>query len=183
MDNYDIAITHAINGASQHVAALDWWMVVISTFGVPFLVLAVALQWWSGPDREANRHILLSAGLAFLLGQGLNQLVLLFIHRARPYEVGVTQLLVPPSVDFSFPSDHATAAFAIAATFIFYGAHKRAAAFLLAAGLVGFSRIFIGIHYFGDIVGGAATGVLAAFIVRALYRKNYRAAQFLVKVL
>jgi hypothetical protein len=36
------------------------------------------------------------AGLSFLLGLGLNQLILLFIHRLRPYDAGRTHLLIRP---------------------------------------------------------------------------------------
>ena len=37
------------------------------------------------------------------------------MHRIRPYDAGLTHLIVAPSFDWSFPSDHATAAFAIVA--------------------------------------------------------------------
>lgn len=59
-------------------------MIWISAIGVPLLVLAVT-------------------GLSFLLGLALNQLILLFVHRMRPYGGGVTHLLISPSPD---PSSH-----------------------------------------------------------------------------
>jgi len=50
----------------------------------------------------------LTASFSFLLGLALNQLILLFVHRIRPYDGGVTNFLIDRSADFSFPSHHAT---------------------------------------------------------------------------
>lgn len=65
-----------------------------------------------------TRHVLVATGLSPLLGLALNQLILLVVHRMQPYDGGVTHLLIARSADFSFPSDHATAVFAIAAAFL-----------------------------------------------------------------
>ena len=42
-----------------------------------------------------TRHVLLAAGFSFLLGLAINRLVLLFIHRVRPYDSGVTSSVQP----------------------------------------------------------------------------------------
>ncbi|MDH8190437.1 undecaprenyl-diphosphate phosphatase, partial [Klebsiella pneumoniae] len=73
------------------------------------------------------------------LGLALNQLILLLVHRMRPYDGGVTHLLTAPSADPSFPSDHATASFAIAAAFLLHGMWRAGLGFLAAAALVMFS--------------------------------------------
>ena len=150
--------------------------------GVPVLVLAVACQWWVRQDRRHSRHILLAAGFAFLIGLAINQLVLLFFQRVRPYDAGITNLLVPPSGDPSFPSDHATAAFAIAATFLLHR-FRGGALFLAAAILISVLRIYIGTHYFSDVVGGAAAGTVAAGAVWWVYKEGTRADRFLTGLL
>src|SRR5882672_5343990 len=125
MYGLDAAVTHAINGLAERSAVVDFLMIWISTIGVPLLVLAVAVQWWRRTDRQHTRHVLVAAGFSFLLGLALNQLVLLFIHRVRPYDSGVTNLMIARSGDFSFPSDHATATFAIAAALLLHGMRRR----------------------------------------------------------
>ena len=179
----DVAVTQAINQWAGHNPLLDGVMVALSTFAVPLLVLAVAGQWWRGAERLHYRHILLATGFSFLLGLAFNQLVLLFVHRLRPYDAGISHLLVARSADPSFPSDHATASFAIAAAFLVQGARRMGLAFLVAALLVGLSRIYVGAHYASDVLGGAATGVLAAFVVRAVYWESTFADRFLTKIL
>jgi undecaprenyl-diphosphatase len=113
----DEIVTRWINAAAGNNHIVDASMVAVTTFGVPFIVICVVLQWWSKSDRLPARHAAIAAGLSFLLGLGVNQIVLLVVHRVRPYDVGLTHLVIAPSIDWSFPSDHATAAFAVAAAF------------------------------------------------------------------
>src|SRR5690349_4296214 len=109
----DAAATRAINDLAGTAAAADFLCIWISAIGVPLLVVAVAAQWWYGSTRTHNRHVLVAAGFSFLLGLAINQIILLFVHRIRPYDAGITHLLIERSADPSFPSDHATAVFAI----------------------------------------------------------------------
>lgn len=170
----DEQITRWVNAPAGTHAVLDQIMLAITHYGVPLLILAVVLQWWSRSDRLHVRHACVAAGLSFLIGLGLNQIVLLFVHRIRPYDAGVSHLIVERSADWSFPSDHATASFAIALVFLLQGLRGRAAALLIAAVAVGVSRIYVGTHYVTDILGGAATAAVAALVVRALYREGTR---------
>ncbi|MFO1130899.1 MAG: phosphatase PAP2 family protein [Hyphomicrobiales bacterium] len=174
MIDIDLFLTKFINDPAGQHAAVDQFMIWVSSLGVPLLVALVALQWWRRTDRSGVRHVLVACGLSFLLGLGLNQLILLFIHRIRPYDAGVTHLLIPPSADWSLPSDHATATMAIAATFLLHRMPRVGAAFLAASLLMMYARVYVGIHYTGDVLAGAVTGALAAFIVTKLYRQGTR---------
>lgn len=179
----DASLTLLINGLAGRWGILDGLMIAVSAWGIPIMVLAVALQWWAGTERAALRHTLVSAGFAFFLGLGINQIILLFVTRTRPYLVDLTNLIIAPSADPSFPSDHATAGFAIAVIFLLARMRYRAIWFGAAAILIAFSRVFIGIHYFGDVLGGAVTGALAAVIVRIAYRRDTRLDRMLTNIL
>ena len=110
----------------------------------------------------------------FLLGQAINQIVLLFIHRPRPYLDGVSHLVIPPSADWSFPSDHATAATGIALTFLLHGYLGRGTWLMATAVLVCLARVWVGTHYVGDTLGGLVTALLAASFVRLAFRPGTR---------
>lgn len=183
MYDLDAAVTHLINSWAGRRAEVDLLMIWVSAVGVPLLVLAVAGQWWRRPERQHTRHVLVTAGFSFLLGLALNQLILLFVHRARPYDDGVTSLLIARSADFSFPSDHATATFAIASAFLLHGMRRQGLAFLAAALLAAFSRVYVGTHFAGDVLGGALTGIVAAGMVRAAYWEGTRADRFITGIL
>ena len=163
-------------------STLDTFLVWVSSFGVPIMVLGVAGQWWVSKGRQHTRHILLAAGSSFLFGLALNQVILLFVHRVRPYDAGLTNLLVAPSVDPSLPSDHAIASFAISATFLvssFHGASR----FLAAAILISVSGVYKGTHYVSDVAGGVLTGLMAAAMVWWIDREDTRVDRFMTGIL
>lgn len=179
----DQQLTQWINELAGVSPALDAAMIAITGYGVPLLVLMVVLQWWSGHERYRVRHTCVAAGLAFLIGLGLNQIVLLLIHRVRPYDAGVSHLIIDRSADWSFPSDHATAAFAIATTFLLHRFSGRGSALLLGAVAVCLSRIYVGTHYVTDVLGGTATGAAAAVAVRLFYREGSRIDRLVTEIL
>lgn len=175
----DTAITQWINSWAGNGAIADTVMVAASEYGVPLLVLVVALQWWSRDDRQHIRHTCVAAGLSFFLGLGLNQVILLFIHRARPYDAGVSRLIISRSGDWSFPSDHATATIAIAAAFLIQRIDGRGLLFVGIGLLICVSRVYVGTHYASDVVGGALTGAIAAALVSLVYREGSKADQMI----
>ena len=183
MTSMDQIVTQWINGAAGNHPFLDMVMIAASQFGVPVLVLVVAVQWWSRNARFHVRHTCVAAGLSFLIGLSFNQVILLFVHRVRPYDVGISHLIINPSADWSFPSDHATATIAIVTAFLLHGLNRRGLALLAGAALVCISRVYVGTHYAGDVLGGALTGILAAAAVRLLYWEDTRTDRFFTRIL
>ena len=179
----DQAITQWINSPAGNNTFLDSTVVVMTKAGILVFIVVVVLQWWSKIDRMHVRHTCVAAGLSFLIGLGINQVILLFVHRARPYDAGVSHLIISKSVDWSFPSDHATAAVAIVAACALNRLPRRAVCYCLLALLICWSRIFVGTHYLSDILGGGLTGAVAAVLVFALYREGTRLDRFVTGIL
>src|SRR5260370_39388277 len=161
----DQAITKWINSFAGSNVLSDSIMIMATKVGVPLLVALVVAQWWNKIDRTHVRHTCIAAGLSFLIGLGLNQIILLFVHRVRPYDAGVSHLIISKSADWSFPSDHATASIAIVAAFALHGLPRRTLLFGFLALLICWSRIFVGTHYLTDVLGGGLTGLVAATLV------------------
>ena len=84
-----------------------------------------------------------------------------WVARIRPYEVLHFSILVPPLSDYSFPSGHTSASFA-AATAIYAMHHKWGIAAYVFAGLMGCSRLYLGVHFPTDVLAGAVIGTLLA---------------------
>ena len=164
----DQTITQWLNSPAGHTPVLDGIMLTVTSFGVPLMIVAVIGQWWSKADRLHVRHTCVSAGLTFLIGLGLNQIILLFV--------------VPPSADWSFPSDHATASLAIVAAFALHGLARRTILLGLMAFLVCWSRIYVGTHYVSDVIGGGVTALLAALAVAVFYREGSKIDRFVTRV-
>jgi undecaprenyl-diphosphatase len=127
--------------------------------------LLFLIHW---PSRKLKRRQGAVAGtVAGALALLINQPITHWVDRARPYVAhpGHSHLLISRSHDPSFPSDHATGAFAIATAVWFYDRVAGAVLFGLAA-VLAFSRVFVGTHYPGDVVGGAAIGAAVALVLR-----------------
>lgn len=60
--------------------------------------------------------------------------------------------------DYGFPSGHSSVAFAAALVFSVFD-KKRSVFYFFIALLIAYSRIYLGCHYFLDVVGGAALGL------------------------
>jgi undecaprenyl-diphosphatase len=179
----DQAITKWINSLAGSSPILDSALIAISAAGVPILVALVVAQWWSKIDRMHVRHTCIAAGLSFLIGLGFNQVILLSVHRVRPYDASISHLIISKSPDWSFPSDHATASIAIVAAFPLHGLPRCALLFGVLTLLIGSSRIFVGTHYLTDVLGGGLTGVVAAVLVWAFYREGSRLDRFATGIL
>jgi undecaprenyl-diphosphatase len=118
--------------------------------------------------RLAAASALASAGLALLT----NQVISHIWERARPTDAHPQAHLwfVHPSHDPSFPSDHAAASFAIAVSVLLVS--RRAGSFFLAGAVaISVARVLVGLHYPGDIAGGALVGTASALVVHHLARR------------
>ena len=89
------------------------------------------------------------------------------IGRIRPYVrfPELTVLTTIPS-DTSFPSGHTAASFAVAAGVYMAGWKKTGIVLYFFSALIGFSRLYLGVHFPSDVIGGAIVGVLCAWVVR-----------------
>jgi undecaprenyl-diphosphatase len=77
----------------------------------------------------------------------------------------------PNGEPLSFPSGHAAIVFAIAMAIFYFNKKWGIVAFIVAI-LVGFSRIWIGVHYPIDILAGALVGILSGIVVHLLIKLN-----------
>lgn len=106
---------------------------------------------------------LLALAFSYLIN---NLLLKNLIARTRPYEViAGLHTLIGAQRDYSFPSGHTGSSFA-AAVVLFCRLPKRLSSFLLLlAFLIGFSRLYVGVHYPSDIIVGAISGTLIALVL------------------
>jgi undecaprenyl-diphosphatase len=148
-----------------------------------FVALLVLLFFVIGRQgRTWATRAAVAAGLSATAALAIAQLVANTVDRARPYAEHHAHLFVSRSADPSFPSDHATAAFAIAVSIRLRNAPWGNAALTLATTLA-FARVAVGTHYPGDVIGGALLGTLVAFAfaITPLRRLVDRAADLLAR--
>lgn len=95
------------------------------------------------------------------------------VARVRPYDAveGLVPLIKKP-VDFSFPSGHSSAAFAAAWVMFRMLPKKAGIPALVYAALMAFSRLYLGVHYPTDVLGGILLGILYAMAAMSVYEKT-----------
>lgn len=131
---------------------------VLAAIAVAFGLLQLRSDW-----RRAVQ-IGLAAGLAAALGGAILLAAGGAVTEARPFVHDPdTVLLIHHAADNSFPSDHATLAAVIAVTAAFAWP-KWGIGFLALAFVIGFSRVYVGVHYPGDVLVGWAIGSFAAIV-------------------
>ena len=150
-------------------SVLDSLMKFSAQYLIYILVLVLVASWFVRVGGDEQRRLAVYTAVA----SAALALVIAFVVREwyvtpRPFiarSPGDYVQLIHHGADASFPSDHATAAFGLAAGALFYRPRLGAILLVLAA-IIAFSRVYVGVHYPGDVLGGAAIGILAAVVVR-----------------
>ena len=130
-----------------------------------------------------NRSVLPAAAAAVAAGAAwvLANVAKLIADRPRPYEVMAGAVLrQQPAHGTSFPSSHTAVALAVVIALVPFLARPLAAAGIAYAGLVGWSRVYLGVHYPLDILAGAGIGMAVGGVIllalQTLLRRAGRAA-------
>ncbi|MFF5725146.1 phosphatase PAP2 family protein [[Kitasatospora] papulosa] len=174
--NPDVSLLYDINGLAK--AAPTWFdrvMEFVGEFGIMFaMVLAVLWCWWSVRRRGTTEDSVtavaglvwapLAAGIALLINIPIRG----FVERPRPFlDHEGLEVLVQGKTDFSFVSDHATMAMAIAVGL--FVANRKFGLVAIGLALVeGFCRVYMGVHYPTDVIGGLALGTAVALLLAPL---------------
>ena len=147
-------------------------------------VLAFVSAWWvKGPLLVAagwcadlrNRRLVplvaLAATVSFALASWLNALLKALVGRSRPpHEMGLEAIVGLPGSP-SFPSGHAMSAFAVAAAIALLAPRLRWPVLALAA-VIGFSRVYLGVHFWLDVLAGAALGMAIGALIALAARRS-----------
>ncbi|MBI5188445.1 MAG: glycosyltransferase family 39 protein [Nitrospirae bacterium] len=122
-------------------------------------------------DRKKAGIALAIAFASLALSDWSSYILKQIFERPRPCNTleGV-HLLVGCSSSYSMPSNHAANAFAFATPFYILFKERLRYAFIIVALLVGFSRVYVGVHYPSDVLAGALLGVVLAISVIGLYK-------------
>ncbi len=152
----DYFLTNLFNKLIPHNIFFDYFFYFFSLKGGSILIWMAIIVLLIIFEEKINKKFI----LYFLVALGITSIVVFglknTVKRARPTTVC--------EKDFSFPSAHAATAFAAATIFTYFD-KKRKGLYYTIAVLISYSRIYLGCHYFLDVVVGAFLGWLISVTI------------------
>lgn len=163
--NIDLRLLQHINGPDGPADGL-WRGVSKSDYVFVMATPATMLITGIAQHNQVLKAEAFETGGAVLLSQGVSVLLKNAIHRQRPY-IAHPDIITGKvnSTDYSFPSAHASSAFATATSLsLAFPKWYVIAPSFAYAGAVGYSRLYLGEHYPSDVLAGALIGAGSAFL-------------------
>ena len=160
-----------INDMANQSIVLDALMIVISKV-VPYIYIFILAGLYMQGFRTRNfklRGESFATGVLFLICLLGSFILGSMFYENRPFVDHTVVLIVNHAADASFPSDHAVGTMALACGILYYRWNV-GTWMVYGSILVGISRVFVGNHYPGDILGA----FILVWILTALYNKLLR---------
>ncbi|QNP71832.1 phosphatase PAP2 family protein [Streptomyces roseirectus] len=175
--NPDVDLLYDINGLAKDAPHwLDRIVGFVGEYGLLFAMIGLIVWCWLGVRRRAASAEEAASSVAALvwapLAAGVAVLVNVpirgFVERPRPFnDHQGLEVLVSGKTDYSFVSDHATITMAMGVAL--FVANRRFGVWGLVLGVLeGFCRVYMGVHYPTDVIGGFALGTAVALLLSPL---------------
>jgi undecaprenyl-diphosphatase len=167
---FDYLVFEKINSLAGKYPVLDAMAIFFAKYFDYFLIFIVFLFLLKN-FKKYWRPVVKTVSAGVLARLGFTEIIRFFYKRPRPFVENKVNLLFNHSSSSSFPSGHA--AFYFAVSIIIYSYNKKAGyLFFIASFLISLSRVFVGIHWPSDILGGAIVGIISGIIILKLFSKK-----------
>lgn len=166
MTALDTKLFYLINNLAQKSQFWDQIWVFANKYGIALFTVIVLLYFFR------SRKIFWTAALSAILSRGiLTEAIRYLYHRPRPFMAleNVKLLIEMKNNEASFPSGHTAYMFAIALAVYLFN-KKIGGILILVALLLSVTRIYLGVHYPLDIIGGIIIAAISVYIVRIFKR-------------
>ncbi|EPC5747344.1 undecaprenyl-diphosphate phosphatase [Klebsiella aerogenes] len=169
LENINYALFALINATP----ASSWWAIEVATFIAKDLIIIVPLLvvalWLWGPNQ---RQLVFKVMLALALSLSISRVIGHLFPHDRPFVDGVGYNFLHHAADDSFPSDHGTVIFTFALAFLFWHRVWSGALLLVIASAIAWSRVYLGVHWPLDMLGGLLAGMCGCLGSQLLWQSG-----------
>ncbi len=180
MEKFNILLFQWIHNGAGHRPMLDMLAVFCASFG-PYVLGGMLVLLWFLSD-VAHKTALIETTEAALLALIINQAIGLVYYHPRPFMEGLCAPLIPHVPETSFPSDHVSLLTAATGYLLLVG-RRRISGGLLAVVtcLTAWSRVYAGLHFPLDVIGGLAAGIVSIWLVTRFKKQIYPLNQYMLQ--
>ena len=173
IENIDREITIIINNLSHDY--LDYIMIFLSNkyVWIPLYIYLIFLLW-KYDKKNFTINIVICSGSVIVADFITSSIMKPYFERLRPCQdnsmLDLINIVSGCGKKFSFASSHASTTFSLA-TIFFYITRGDIKLLFLWSLLIGYSRIYLGVHYFLDVIIGFLVGFLTSMIIYRIFKK------------
>lgn len=173
----DFDLFQFFNGLAKQSGLFDVVVIFFASPAVYLLGLGTVIVMLWGATRKTQYYRVVFLALALLIARGfIVPLIRFFYDSPRPFITfpEITTLVAKVASEPSFPSGHATIAFALAGA-VYYMKLQNVALWkyaIIIAAFIAIARVIAGVHYPSDILAGAVIGWGSAWVVNKYLLPN-----------
>ena len=169
-----------INAGDDPSFAVLWLAKLLAQQAIVLLpLLLIALWLWGG---RTGRAAALTAVLCVPLALLGNLVIGLFFMHPRPFMIPLGHNWLSHKAETSFPSDHATIFFAFGLALLVAGMRRLGALVVVLGAAVGWSRVYLGVHFPFDIIGALLVAIASTWALVAALACQHLGVRLLDKL-
>lgn len=151
------------------------WLLELATFIAKDLILLVPIMmvifwlWGAREQMKARRQLVIKIAIALVIGLLISWLLGKAFPHPRPFASGIGYHFLDHKPNNSFPSNHGTIIFTFAFSFLFWHRLSSGIALLIVGAAIAWSRVYLGVHWPLDMVGGLLLGLLSCVLAQLVW--------------